>query len=740
MKKYPLSKKGLQAMLATTIAVAPIVTTGVIVQPTQVKAATTIDQEINTLAERFFIFYKAANFTPSIPTLTFDQINSAAGGVINLSSEKEKTAFTNLLNNTAALIYTKYSSSNALAQAIKDFRGENATDFNTVFDNDGNVVADQLISFVKDLEGNLETAIIAEALKGSMSYSAVISNAVSTTLKSGQYSKLQGKLSDIDLSVEKLFLLQENLNNSKIDPNKDYRSAMMQSAFSEKGATISNNNNKFTLNVPVNKAGISTTVSFTTSIKWETSNPNIATFSGNTLQPKANGTVDVYATIDGIKLSKLTDVNVKVGNSGGGGGGPVTPPIPEKPGKIELPAGSTEKVTENGAVITKISADKVQGIVDLITSEKSVVPLKLEKGAAGVEVKASVPASLFTELAKKNKKAIVEVLTDEASYKLPATEINVAVLAKKLGVNESDVQIIVSVNVVDAKAVADTVGKNKLKPVSKVIEFTVEAVSGDKKESVATFSTYVERDIVSENNFNAGRSVAVKLNEDGTFSSLPTLFNGKTATIKSLTNSKYTIVENDKTFPDVDKKHWAEKYIDTLASKYIIAGNDNGKYAPQEDMTRAQFTVLLVRALGLPAAKYDNHFKDVKGNEWFNAKDEVMAAVNYGIIYGKENGRFAPNDKITRAEAATMIHRAMNLDFINFDATQLDKKKKIGDFKDASKVGAWAKESVEAVYQAGIFGGKDNGTFDPNGNTKRDQMAKILAEFLVSAKLMNDIK
>jgi pullulanase len=110
--------------------------------------------------------------------------------------------------------------------------------------------------------------------------------------------------------------------------------------------------------------------------------------------------------------------------------------------------------------------------------------------------------------------------------------------------------------------------------------------------------------------------------------------------------------------------------------------------------------------------------------------------VNHGIVKGKENGTFAPNEKITRAQAAVMIERAMNISFLNYDLTKLDKNKKVTDFKDAKQIGAWSKEAIEKVYQAGIFKGKNDGGFDPNGYMKRDQMAKVLVEFLVSAKLM----
>jgi hypothetical protein len=250
----------------------------------------------------------------------------------------------------------------------------------------------------------------------------------------------------------------------------------------------------------------------------------------------------------------------------------------------------------------------------------------------------------------------------------------------------------------------------------------------------------VERSIIGENNFNSDNSVAVIVNEDGTLTSIPTLFDGKVAKIKSLTNSKYTIVENNFSYPDVDnKKNWAEKYIETLANKYIISGKLDGNFAPNEEMTRAQFTVLLVRALGLPSEKYEQKFTDVKESDWFNLNGELAAATKYGIIQGKIDGRFAPNEKISRTQAAIMIYRAMQLPYIKFDLTKLDKTKSVTDFIDSEKMGDWSKPAIEAVYQAGIMSGKPDSTFDPNGKTKRDQMAKIIAEFLISAQLMNPI-
>ena len=451
-----------------------------------------------------------------------------------------------------------------------------------------------------------------------------------------------------------------------------------------------------------------------------------------------------------VQPPATVDENDNGDSTGSPGGGTPTPtPAPEAPKpptEITLPADAAETVKEKNPsgkveVVTKVNPEKVADIVKEITAEKSVIPISLGEVASGETAKANVPGNLFSEAGKKNADAKVEISTKDGSYELPVNEINTEELAKELGIeNADDLNISISVNVVDTTETQDSVDKNGLNLASKIIEFTVIAsnADGSATKTISRFSQYVERNIVGEKEFTSNNSVAVRINDDGTFDSIPTLFDGKNATIKSLTNSKYTIVENDKTFSDVDNNEsWAEGYIETLASKYIIKGKDNGLYAPQEEMTRLQFTLLLVRALGLPQEEYTADFRDLTGEEWFSA--DVMAAVNAGIISGKLDNSFAPYEKITRAQAAVMMKRAMDIKFLNYDKSQLDSTKQLSDFNDSDKVEGWkeASESIEAIYQAGIVSGKENGAFDPFGDTKRDQMAKILAEFLKSAKLMN---
>jgi hypothetical protein len=438
--------------------------------------------------------------------------------------------------------------------------------------------------------------------------------------------------------------------------------------------------------------------------------------------------VDPFAVLDVLKqVSKETDPN-----------GVARKELLSALNKL---SSSTDPGTPPGLPPVILPVPGIPGPIDwmemikLITPENPTISVTLSP-KAGEKSMALIPGAFFLEALKKHPNVVIEIKGENASYKLPVSQININELAAKLGVSAEMVDVNVLVNAVNLPAIQT--GK---KVVSKVVEFTLEGVSGNKKETIQTFSEYVTRTITGENTFDANKSTGVKVNADGSVTSVPTLFDNKTATIKSLTNSNYTIVENNITFLDVDnQKSWAENYIETLANKLIINGKTNGTFAPGEEMTRAQFTVLLVKALALPGVKYDQKFKDVKDTDWFNANGELGAAIKTGIIKGKPDGRFAPNEKVTRAQAAIMFNRAMKLGFINYDMTKLDQTKKATDFKDVTKMNAESKAAIEAIYQAGIINGKPDGSFDPNGKTRRDQMAKMLAEFLISANLMNEIK
>ena len=74
--------------------------------------------------------------------------------------------------------------------------------------------------------------------------------------------------------------------------------------------------------------------------------------------------------------------------------------------------------------------------------------------------------------------------------------------------------------------------------------------------------------------------------------------------------SYYAVALCDKTFDDLGSVAWAKKQIEVLASKGILKGISEKEYAPQTNITRADFLYFLVRTLGVDA-KVDGNFKDI---------------------------------------------------------------------------------------------------------------------------------
>ncbi|WP_019639227.1 PQQ-binding-like beta-propeller repeat protein [Paenibacillus fonticola] len=106
--------------------------------------------------------------------------------------------------------------------------------------------------------------------------------------------------------------------------------------------------------------------------------------------------------------------------------------------------------------------------------------------------------------------------------------------------------------------------------------------------------------------------------------------------------------------------HWAESYIQRAASKGIVSGYPDGSFEPNRPLTRVEFAVMLAGALKLEGEAAALAFTDHDQiGEWAN--QGVAQVLQAGIIKGYEDGSFRPNTHITRAEMAAMITRALQL-------------------------------------------------------------------------------
>ena len=163
--------------------------------------------------------------------------------------------------------------------------------------------------------------------------------------------------------------------------------------------------------------------------------------------------------------------------------------------------------------------------------------------------------------------------------------------------------------------------------------------------------------------------------------------------------------------------HWAEATIRAAASAGIVKGYEDGTFRPGNTVTRAEFAVMLIGALGTEGSAGTLSFNDRdRIPAW--AAPSIAEAVRAGIVSGYPDGTFRPSSNITRMEMAAMIASAKGLDTSSGAATA---------FADNGEIPAWAQGAVKAVYDAGIVQGRPGNLFAPRATaTRADSITMIM--------------
>ncbi|MFB4330821.1 S-layer homology domain-containing protein [Paenibacillus sp. CR_12] len=194
----------------------------------------------------------------------------------------------------------------------------------------------------------------------------------------------------------------------------------------------------------------------------------------------------------------------------------------------------------------------------------------------------------------------------------------------------------------------------------------------------------------------------------------------------------YSVVSHAKTFEDLSS-HWASEDVSLLASKKLIEGLSDTRFGPNEPITRAQFTAMLVRALGLKDQGADTGFQDVKANDWFASA--VATAVESGLIEGFSNGTFRPDEEITREQMSVLLLRALKL--AGKDLETGDSGSILEGFKDRDRIASWSEEAVSAIVHSGLMEGRSSDKFVPKAHSTRAEGAVVLTRMLQMAEFIN---
>ncbi|MEK4491472.1 Ig-like domain-containing protein [Paenibacillus sp. FSL L8-0493] len=408
-------------------------------------------------------------------------------------------------------------------------------------------------------------------------------------------------------------------------------------------------------------------------------------------------------------------------------------------GKAEI-VGTATNGKRNEQTLTTIVLDQKKLEDKLATEGKGTVV------SIGANSKSDVIVGELNGQMVKNmqgNQAILEIKAGNATFTLPAQQINIDALneqiGKSLALQDIKIQIEISAPTADkVKALEAAAQKGSFSLVSAPVNFTARGIYGDKSIELSQFNTYVKRTIAIPEGMDPNKiTTGVYVDSEGSVHHVPTkvvVIDGKYfATINSLSGGTYSVIWHPLEFSDV-ANHWAKEAVNDMGSRLVIEGTGSGQFTPDQAITRAEFAAIVVRGLGLEMEQAATPFSDVKTTDWYNS--EINTAFTYQLINGFEDGMFRPDEHITREQAMLIIAKAMKITALQTKLSVQSADVLLAPFTDSSEVSNWAISGVTDTLQAGIIMGRSSKGLAPKDDMTRAEVAEIVKRLLEKSDLI----
>ncbi|MDI3257124.1 MAG: S-layer homology domain-containing protein [Kyrpidia sp.] len=379
--------------------------------------------------------------------------------------------------------------------------------------------------------------------------------------------------------------------------------------------------------------------------------------------------------------------------------------------------------SRNGSELTvqvlQETADRVKSADPGTTA--FLIPLQADAATFDVHI----PASVWQAVADKTGGAgVVVIQTPLGAYRVPVGAVD-------LGSGGKEVQVTVGradSSAAPLQALLDQTGGTLA---GGPVDFAVRRVDGGGSPAVVDYGGRYLRGLISLGQADAGpgdTGVFLYDANRGGWVPAPVRFlataQGKEALVAQPAAGVYAVIRHPKTFDDL-QGHWAGDQVAKMAAQGVIAGVDERHFAPDAPVTRGQFAVMLVRALGLETVRANRApFADVPADAW--DRHEIDVAVQEGLMSGIGDGRFADGDPMTREQMMAVLGRAMRI--VGGSVPAADPGV-LSRFADRSAVSDWAGGDVAVAVQTGVVVGSD-GRLDPGRAASRAEAATMLGKML----------
>ena len=176
-------------------------------------------------------------------------------------------------------------------------------------------------------------------------------------------------------------------------------------------------------------------------------------------------------------------------------------------------------------------------------------------------------------------------------------------------------------------------------------------------------------------------------------------------------------------FNDIKASEWYYNSVKYCYDNGIIMGTTDKTFSPNTNVTRGNLVTILWRMEGSPTITGEQKFPDVKELDYYY--EAVKWAEQNRVVSGYDDGRFRPNNYITREQLATILKN-----YADYKKKDTSKKANLTTFKDYTGISSYAKDGIAWAVANKVMSGKENGTrIDPRGNATRAEAAAMIQNY-----------
>lgn len=188
--------------------------------------------------------------------------------------------------------------------------------------------------------------------------------------------------------------------------------------------------------------------------------------------------------------------------------------------------------------------------------------------------------------------------------------------------------------------------------------------------------------------------------------------------------SDMTITAKFSGYTDVKKTNWYYDAVNYVNNNGIMTGYSDTKFAPNDKLSRAQACQVIYNIADADEQATEAIFSDVSLGQWYT--NAISWASKNGVVSGYGNNLFGPDDSITREQMAAILYRYAGAPSVETN--------NLGNYTDANQISDWATDALNWCVENKIMVGNGNGTMTPNKIISRAEVATIMMNYFTNIK------